>query len=248
MLLQEHMDDMKACLITRSEPGAYATAEAVRALGLAPLIIPAARIEITPVTLDLDGVQALLMTSAAAARAIEITETLKVLPLYAVGDATAEAAVAAGFETVISAGGDAATLAVLAADRMSPRQGALLHLRGREVAGDVTGMLRACGFEARHVEVYRTHDHPDFKANILDQLARQGGFILIHSPAGARRLGAAVSDRNFHLGAWRVVGLSSACIKPLEELAFMSTSIAAAPDEEALIATLRDAVEKQSLE
>lgn len=248
MPLQERRDDMKACVITRTEPGAHATAEAVRGLGLTPLIIPAARVEITPAILDLDGVQALLMTSAAAARAIQVTETLKALPLYAVGDATAEAAVAAGFETVISAGGDGATLAVLAADRMSPRQGALLHLRGREVAGDVTGMLRACGFEARHVEVYTTHDQPDFKATILDQLAKHSGFILIHSPAGARRLGAAVSDADLNLGAWRVVGLSSACIKPLEELAFKSTNLAHSPDEEALIETLRDEVEKQSLE
>jgi uroporphyrinogen-III synthase len=248
MLLQGRMDDMKACVITRTEPGAQATAEAVRGLGLNPLIMPAARVEITPASLDLEGVQALLMTSAAAARAIQVSDTLKVVPLYAVGDATAEAAVAAGFETVISAGGDGATLAVLAADRMSPRQGALLHLRGREVAGDVTGMLRACGFEARHVEVYATHDHPDFKANIIAELSKEGGFILIHSPAGSRRLAVAVSDAATNLRAWRVVGLSSACIKPLEELGFKSTSIADSPDEEALMEALRDEVEKQSLE
>lgn len=242
------MDEMKACVITRTEPGAHATAEAVRDLGLTPLIMPAARVEITPATLELEGVQALLMTSAAAARAIQVTETLKALPLYAVGDATAEAAIAAGFETVISAGGDGATLAVLAADRMSPRQGALLHLRGREVAGDVTGMLRACGFEARHVEVYATHDHPDFKANIAGLLAKDSGFILIHSPAGARRLASAVSELGVGLAAWRIVGLSAACIKPLEALGFKSTRVAETPDEDALMDALRDEVEKQSLE
>jgi uroporphyrinogen-III synthase len=109
-------------------------------------------------------------------------------------------------------------------------------------------MVRACGFEARHVEVYATHDHPDFKANIMAELSKQGGFILIHSPAGGRRLAAAVSDAEIDLGAWHVVGLSSACIKPLEELGFKSINIADSPDEEALIATLRDEVEKQSLE
>lgn len=242
------MDEMNACVITRTEPGAHATAEAVRGLGLNPLIMPAARVEITPATLDLEGVQALLMTSAAAARAIQITETLKALPLYAVGDATAEAALAAGFETVISAGGDGATLAVLAADRMSPRQGALLHLRGREVAGDVTGMLRACGFEARHVEVYATHDHPDFKAQIQDRLRHDAGYILIHSPAGARRLAAAVSDREGELGRWTLLGLSAACIKSLEHLGFRSVLVAESPDEDALIDALRDEVAKQSLE
>jgi uroporphyrinogen-III synthase len=109
-------------------------------------------------------------------------------------------------------------------------------------------MLRACGFEARHVEVYATHDNPNFKPNITEQLTKQSGFILIHSPAGGRRLAAAVSDTDMHLGAWHVVGLSSACIKSLEELGFKSINIADSPDEEALIATLRVEVEKQSLE
>jgi hypothetical protein len=51
-----------------------------------------------------------------------------------------------------------------------------------------------------------------------------------------------------NVGAWHVVGLSSACIKPLEELGFKSINVADSPDEEALMATLRDEVEKQSLE
>jgi len=248
MHLLEPWDEMTACIITRTEPGAHATAEVVRGLGLTPLIIPAARVEVTPATLDLANVQALLMTSAAAARSIQMTDALRALPLYAVGDATAEAALTAGFETVISAGGDGATLAALAADRMSPRQGALLHLRGREIAGDVTGMLRACGFEARHVEVYATHDHPDFKTRIEQELAVGRGFILIHSPAGGRRLAAAVTDRAKPIAQWHVVGLSHACVKPLEQLRFASTAIAESPDEAALMDALRLEVAKQSLE
>lgn len=239
---------MTACIITRTLPGADVTAEAVRALGLVPVVIPAAQIHATGAEIVLDGVQALLMTSAAAARTIEMSDALKALPLYAVGDATAEAALTAGFETVISAGGDGATLAVLAADRMSPRHGALLHLRGHEVAGDVTGMLRACGFEARHVEVYATSDHPDFRARLCGTMTDEQGFILIHSPAGARRLGLAVEGADLDLSQWSLVGLSSACLKPLEDFDFITKTLAEAPDEAALMAALGEAIALRGLE
>ena len=242
------MDDMTACIITRTLPGADVTAEAVRALGLAPVVIPAAQIYATGAEIVLEGVQALLMTSAAAARTIEVTDAIKALPLYAVGDATAEAALTAGFETVISAGGDGATLAVLAADRMSPRRGALLHLRGQEVTGDVTGMLRACGFEARHIEVYTTADHPDFPARLRETLASAHGFVLIHSPAGARRLGSAIADSDADLRRWQLIGLSAACLKPLETYDFSSKHMAEAPDEAALMAALREAMTQEGLE
>ncbi len=240
--------EMNICLITRTQPGADLTAQMVRTLGFEPVVAPAAHIENTPKDIDLNGVQALLMTSAAAARALDVTDELQAMPVYAVGDATAQAAIEVGFQNVISAGGDGANLAVLAADRMSPREGALVHVRGHEVAGDVTGMLRACGFEARHLEVYVTHDHPQFKARVTACIGSGAGYVLIHSPAGARRFLAAVSDPDLDLSGWNVLGLSQACLKTLEHLNFKSFVRADSPDEEALYAALVRHHEQQGLE
>jgi uroporphyrinogen-III synthase len=226
---------MSLCLITRTQPGADASAARLRDLGFEAIATPAAMITPTGADVVIEGVQALLMTSAAAARSTKVNAGIRALPVYAVGDATAQAAIEAGFEMVISAGGDGAALAVLAADRMKPGDGALLHLRGHEVAGDVTGMLTACGFETRLVEVYHTDDHPDFQKHICAYLQDRAGLILFHSPAGARRFALAVEGYDLNLNHWYAVGLSSACLLPIENKRFGACIAALRPDEDALI-------------
>jgi uroporphyrinogen-III synthase len=226
---------MTLCLITRTQPGAQVTEANLRAVGYDALAIPAAVIVPTHAAIDTTGVQALLMTSAAAARSITMEPSLSALPVYAVGDATAEAATQAGFTNVISAGGDGATLAVLAADRMKTDGGALLHLRGQEVAGDVTGMLSACGFETRLVEVYHTQDHREFRSRIIENIQTGSGLVLFHSPAGARRFCAAIDDVAQNLDHWSAVGLSTACLQPIQNIGFAHFIAAVQPDEIALM-------------
>jgi uroporphyrinogen-III synthase len=226
---------MSVCLITRTQPGADASALAFCNLGFDAIAIPAAIITPTHAAVNIEGVQALLMTSAAAARNADASPAIRALPVYAVGDATALAAQAAGFDTVISAGGDAAALAVLGADRMKPADGALLHLRGQEVAGDVAGMLAACGFETRLLEVYHTDDHPDFAPRMYGYLEAPVGQILFHSPAGARRFAYALAGKAHDLSGWNGFGLSPACLAPIADFGFDSLISAQRPDEDALI-------------
>jgi uroporphyrinogen-III synthase len=229
---------MNVCIITRAQPGAQVSAEGVAGLGRNPLVIPAAIVSSTDAKVDVSGVQALLMTSAAAARHLQTSLEVRALPVYAVGDATAQAAREAGFEQVISAGGDGATLAVLAADRMKPATGALLHVRGSEVAGDVTSMLRACGFATHSLEVYHTIDHGDFQRHVCAAINEHHGLIVLHSPAGARRLLAAVTGQTLQFGQWRAIGLSPACLAGLADLGFSDLISAQQPDEAALLATI----------
>jgi uroporphyrinogen-III synthase len=229
---------MTTCVVTRAQPGAVATADALAGYGHRPIVIPAAIITPTHARVERDGVQALLMTSAAAARHAKVHEGLRDLPVYAVGDATAQAAIDAGFTTVISAGGDGAALAVLAADRMKPSDGTLLHLRGSEVAGDVTGMLETCGFQTRFVEVYQTRDHPDFARKLLDTIENQEGIIIVHSPAGTRRVMTALYNCDAAFPRWSVVGLSPACLVDLQDKGFKALFSAPSPDENALMATI----------
>lgn len=88
---------------------------------------------------------ALVLTSQAGAEAARrISAAGQVLPAraYCVGDATAAAATAAGFEA-ISARGDAAALVAQLLKRSAP--GPLLHLCGRDTAGGVAQSLSAGG-------------------------------------------------------------------------------------------------------
>jgi uroporphyrinogen-III synthase len=226
---------MSLCLFTRSQPGAQGSVQAAQALGFEAIALPAAQILPTGAAVEAKGVQALLMTSAAAARHVRLTEDLLTIPVYAVGDATAATASEMGFRTVVSARGDGATLAVLAADRLKPNDGALLHLRGQEVAGDVTGMLSACGFETRSLEVYQTVDDPDFKDKFAEYVRATTGSIIIHSPAGGRRVLAAAEGLEDQLNKWAVFGLSPACLAPIESTQFGGRFSAERPEEKALL-------------
>ena len=97
-------------LVTRPEPDAERTAAALRARGHIVLVAPLLRIEpVEPAEIGPGPFIALLVTSANAAPAIAHHERfaqLRALPVFAVGDRSAEAMGAAGFADVASARGD----------------------------------------------------------------------------------------------------------------------------------------------
>src|SRR5690606_18555276 len=95
------------------------------------------------------------------------------LPVYAVGDATAQAARAAGFDTVESAGGDVVALAALVAERLSPGGGSLLHVAGSQTAGDLAGRLSALGFTVHREALYEARQAQALSAETAAAL-RQG--------------------------------------------------------------------------
>jgi len=142
-------------LITRPRAEAEALAQFLRARGIESTIEPLLEIEpiATPAP-SLDGVAALLFTSANGARAFAAVESRRDLPVYAIGARTAEVAREAGFANVESADGDVAALAALVRRKVDPASGALLHGAGAAVKGDLAAMLAPDGFEVRRVTLY----------------------------------------------------------------------------------------------
>jgi uroporphyrinogen-III synthase len=148
---------MARILVTRPEQDAAATAARLRDLGHEAVITPLMDVHFLPgPPLDLAGAQALLMTSANGARALAARQAGAAvdLPVLAVGDATARAARDLGFANVDSAGGDVDDLARLAAARLRPGDGVLLHVAGSKVAGDLAGMLAQAGYTYRRSVLY----------------------------------------------------------------------------------------------
>ena len=115
-----------AILVTRPEPDNTTTVAALRAKGHIVLSAPMLRFEAVPLQDDPDASYgAVIVTSANALRAIagqSVLPMLLDLPLFAVGDKTAEAARDAGFKKVFSADGDAAALRDLIASQKGHRQ------------------------------------------------------------------------------------------------------------------------------
>lgn len=188
--------------LTRSRPGAEADAAALAALGHAPLIDPVLEIVPVPVTVDLEPVAAVAVTSAAAVRALAALTPRRDRPLFAVGAATAAAARAAGFEEVDAGdeadgdagGGDAAALAARLVRAAPPGRAPwpvpwpVLWPRGREVAADLAALAFALApgrVEIRPVVVYAAEPRrPD--AALAAVAAGEVAAVLLHSPRGAR--------------------------------------------------------------
>lgn len=101
-------------LITRPREDAEALVAELNAAGIETFVEPLLNITtIAAAVAKLDKVQAILLTSRNGARALAEATEQRDAPIYAVGDATADAARELGFANVESASGDSAALAQL---------------------------------------------------------------------------------------------------------------------------------------
>lgn len=119
-------------LITRPEPSASVTAAKLAALGFSPVLMPLSRTVALEFSAANQSFDALAVTSANAFRHVQddFLRLYKSLPLFAVGEGTARAARAAGFDQVIEGGGDAVRLAACLAEHL-PKGARVLYLAGR---------------------------------------------------------------------------------------------------------------------
>jgi len=142
-------------LITRPREDAAPLAEKLKSRGHEVMVEPMLEIRfVAGATVDLNGVQALLFTSANGVRAFAAAEKRRDLPAFCVGDTTAVAARSAGFTRVESAAGNVEALANLVLQKLKPADGALLHAAASVVAGDLAGLLKKDGFELRRAVLY----------------------------------------------------------------------------------------------
>jgi uroporphyrinogen-III synthase len=233
---------MARVLITRPEEDAAPLAEALAARGHRVLIEPLLRIERADPPPALDGAaQALLFTSANGVRAFAALSSDRRTPACCVGDATARAARDAGFATVLSAGGDVASLAALAAARLRPENGPLLHVAGSVVAGDLAGALEAVGFTVRRAVAYRAETAAALTPPTRAALAAgEVDAVLLFSPRTARTFARLVREASLETTLARVsfLCLSRAVADALAPLPHGRLLVAAEPTQEALIALL----------
>jgi len=155
-------------LVTRPAEDGVEIAHRLGELGHEALLAPLLQVSFFAGTdLDMDGVQALLATSANGVRALGGRTARRDIPLFAVGPQTAEAALAAGFLRVRNAAGDAVALADAVAHWADPTAGVLLHAAGAESGGWLAGALTEKGFTVRRENLYRVDAAPAKTPNIL---------------------------------------------------------------------------------
>lgn len=140
-------------LVTRPQGDAEDVAAELAARGHETVVAPMIEIVDLPVTVDLDGVQAVLATSRNGVRALAAATGRRDVPVYAVGETTAAEAKKNGFAAE-AAGGDVAALNALVRASLRPDDGTLLWVAGRHVRGDLRADLRAAGFRVERAVVY----------------------------------------------------------------------------------------------
>lgn len=227
-------------LVTRPEEDARHLVKRLEAAGHKSIAAPLLDIIFEDIkSINLEQVQAVLLTSANGARALARLTDARAIPVLAVGDATARAARALGFEDVRTAGGDVEALAALAADALDPAAGALLHVAGKQVAGDLKAELEAIGFEVQRTVAYRAD-----AVNVLPAAARAAlaaekvDCALFYSPRTARIFAglAATAGLENSLGTVTAGCLSPAVRDALQSLPWQRIVVAKTPDEDALLA------------
>lgn len=219
--------------VTRSAPGAEATAARLRALGHEPIVAPVLVVSPLDVRLDLSGVDALAFTSANAVRAYAALTPRRDLPVWTVGVSTAQAARNTGFERVTASDGDVADLgARLAADL--PRGAVVKHPCALELAGDLASPLAAAGITLRPAPLYQT------VVAAVDGAIRaalaSAEIVLLHSSKGARALNQLLAA--YPTTVQRALCLSAAVAAALDVGKIPTVSFAALPNETALLKLL----------
>jgi len=235
-------------LVTRPRPDAERLAAVLEARGHEAVIEPLLRIEpISSVDIPQRPYQAVLLTSASAVRILAgdpALDRLRGLPVLAVGDATADEAAAAGFATVLSAGGAVGDLERLVRRELAPSGGPLLHVSGRVIAGDLAGMLAPDGYEIVRVVAYDALAAEELSQAVREDLAagRIDGVLLL-SPRTARTWAnlveaaglVAAARRLFHYCLSQAV---SEALAPLVDAGAPQVRIADTPDMASLLSLI----------
>lgn len=213
---------MSRVLVLRPEPGASATAERARGMGLDPVRVPLFAVEPvawrSPEPAEFDG---LLLTSANAVRhGGSGLAHLRALPVYAVGAATADAARAAHFAIAVTGDSDLDHLL-----GSIPAELRLLHLAGehRTPAPHARQQLTS-------ITVYRS--------DVIDPVdvgAADHAIVLIHSPRAGRRF-AELADRHGVDRSRVAIAAISRNAAAAVGAGWRLVATAGAPNDEALLA------------
>ena len=238
-----------AILVTRPAPDNETTARALAARGHAALLAPMLRFE--AVAFQDDGETAydgVILTSANAVRALAghpAHDRLAGLPAFAVGEHTAEAARAAGFKTVASAQGNAASLRDLLLSRVASRKlkksATLCHLAGADLAHDFGADPALRHFTVVKHVAYRMAPVADFPSNVAEAF-RAGTIeaVLHYSGRSARAFVDAARAAGVEVTA---LALPQCCMSDgvaavLREAGATQIATARTPDEAAVFAVL----------
>lgn len=236
---------MTRVIVTRPAADGAEFAAALAAAGMAAILSPVLSIRACLGPAEADDLGAAVFTSANGVRAFAAVLARRDIPAYVVGRATAHAAQAAGFAEIHHAGGDAASLAALVAERTGQAKpaGDIVHFGGEALAGDLVAALAARKVRARRVVAYAADRARALSPDAVAALRSPGAELWVaHFSARSARLFLDLADAAGLGGALKSVGsacLSAAVAAASEKARWARVVVAADPDGGALIEAIR---------
>lgn len=236
---------MKTVLVTRPQPGATRTSERLLCAGYLPLVLPLTRIVAIEPKRPKVKYAAVAVTSANALREAsdELLRPLLKVPCFVVGDATAAAARARGFETVTMGGGDGTSLAQIVIEEL-PTNGCILYLTGKVRAPDFEQILRKSQVHFRCILTYDTISVSYTTDFLLDFFAQKRiDCCLLYSKWGAEEFVrmAGRPEVTHHFDKTSFFCLSRRIADVIPEGKYGPIHVAPRPDEDALVQLMREA-------
>ncbi len=240
-------------LITRPEPGAARTADRLRFLGHEPVMLPLTRTvgrRDGLLRLESQNAGAFAATSGAAIRhwrEAGIAPDKFQTPFYAVGAATGEAALQAGFSTVHPGSADAAALAsTIVADYRSGRlpvtqSRPLVYLAGATRKNTFEADLAAASVPFETVEIYEidkiSHSTDYLRSVFVDDPVDA---VLFYSGVAASCFFDMAMDPKFvkALNTMHYVCMGSSILDAVPEAFSAQSAVAEQPDEPSLFELL----------
>lgn len=225
-------------LVARSLEDAERTAGKLTALGHEALIAPVTQVVSTGDPAPVEAHDALIVTSAHAVESLAAMD--RGLPVFAVGERTADVLRGAGFTAVTVGEGDAVSLSGLIRAQLSPGQ-TLLHVTGRHHKDEPAASLTAAGYRVLQWEAYEAKAVDRLPESVADALGSgKIGAALHYSRRSADLLIRLCEEAGLRLA---LAGCSHLCLSMDVAEAFKGMQVpllvSREPTEEALLGLLQ---------
>lgn len=233
-------------LLIRSRERSVRTAARLAELGHVVVFLPVTRTNIMPFEIPAQPFDGIIFTSAVApdivASAIKnrsINGISLALPVWCVGDATANAAREAGFGDIRTGPGNAEQLAAIIAEHHGRSPARLFYPSAKDIAFDMAAalghqsVLRQIVYEVELVDL-----EPEQISDALNRVSN--GALLLYSARTAAQFFGLVERHGLArtLDSTAIIAISDKVANTVETTIGMKPKVAATPDEEAMLALL----------
>lgn len=229
-------------LITRPESEANALKTQLIGRGLNAIAAPVARIVPLAPALPAWQGQELVATSANAFIA-PLPVSYAKATIYAVGEATAQAARHAGLSNISIGPGDAASLADMIIQQHPDRMGSLLYLAGEPRKPVLEERLASAGLAIETLLRYRTEALASLPPAAIQALAHPRPLVLLYSAASAQKFIALCGRASVDLSQLVAICISDA-VKSMLGGMMGEYHVAAEPNQESLLRAMDHALEE----